>query len=180
MISGGRPILADRLKAWWIDKLDSDSVRPWIPMYYIPWLAWAVLATFWLPPVAIIQEAMGPITYLLWVWLTIPSTISPIAGLKMRHGGSSLQAMSNLLLLRDWMGLVFQVLGHALSCILLIMFEISAIIGAAEYVGPSTYPGLTIFAAVMLVPWTTGTAMLCAQCLRKVQRGLQLERRSRP
>lgn len=177
MIPGGRPLLADRLRAWWFDKLDNDSVRPWVPMYYIPWLCWAILATFWLPPVEIIEKGMGDVVYMIWVWLAIPATFGPIAGLKMRHGGSSLQSISKLLLLRDWMGLWFQASGHALSCILLIMLEISAWVGVYNYSGPSSYAGFTVFAAVMLLPWTSGTAMLCLQCLRKMQKGLALEKR---
>lgn len=179
MIYDGRPVLASRLKAWWIEKLDNDSVRPWVPMYYYPWLAWALLATFWLPPVNIIEEGMGSVVYMFWVVLAIPGTLGPIMGLRMRHGGSAVQAMSVLLLLRDWMGLIFQAGGHAVSCVLLLMFEIAAWIGAWNYEGPQAYAGLTIFAAVMLIPWTSGTAMLCAQCLRKIQRGLQIERRAR-
>jgi hypothetical protein len=179
VIPSGRTPLGTRIKTWWIEALDNDSVRPWVPMYYYPWLAWAILATFWLPPVSIIEEGMGSVIYMAWVVLAIPGTIGPIMGLRMRHGGSTIQSMSILLLLRDWMGLIFQAGGHAISCILLVMFEIAACMGAWNYVGPRPYAGLTIFAAVMLLPWTTGTAILCAQCLRKIQRGLQLERGAR-
>lgn len=169
-----------RLKAWLLNKLDSDSVRPWVPMYYWPWFVWAILATFWLPPVTLIQEGMdSKLAYTLWVWAAIPGTFGPIMGLWMRHGGSSLQALPKLLLLRDWMGLIFQAGGHAICCVLLIMFEISAWIGVANYSGPQPYAGLTVFAAVMLTPWMLGTATLCAQCVRKLQRALAAEKEAR-
>lgn len=175
MISDGHR-LVDRLRAWWIDKLESDSVRPWVPMYCAAWLIWALLATFLFPPVSTIEQAMGSEAYWLWVWMAIPGNIGPIIGLQMRHGGSALQSISTPLLLRDWMGLFFQAGGHAICCLLLIQFEISVIIAAATYEGPAAYAGMTIFAGVMLSPWTGGTFILCAQTLRKLQKGLRLER----
>lgn len=181
MIPNGRPVLATRFKAWIMDKLDNDSVRPWVPMYYYPWLIWAILATFWLPPVNLIRDSMGsPLAYTFWVWAAIPGTFGPIMGLWMRRGGSSLQALPNILLLSDWMGLIFQAGGHAISCVLLFMFEISAWIGVSRYAGPQAYAGLTVFAAVMMIPWMLGTGMLCAQCLRKLQRAKQAEKRGLP
>lgn len=167
-----------RLKAWLLNKLDNDSVRPWVPAYNSAWLAWAILATFWLPPVATIHQAMGPDAYTLWVWMAIPANLGPIVGLAMRHGGSSVGSISKPLLFADWMGLFLQSGGHAIAHVLLIMFEISVIITVLTYDGPAVYAGMTIFTGFMLLPWTGGVAFLCAQCLRKVQRGIALEHRS--
>lgn len=168
--------MGDRLKAWWIDKLDSDSVRSWVPDYCATWLTWAVLATFWLPPISTIHEAMGSAAYTAWVWLSIPANVMPIVGLKIRHGGSSVQAMATPLLAADWAGLFLQAAGHALAHVLLVMFEISVVITVFTYHGPALYAGMTVFCGVMLSPWMRGTLLLCAQCLRKWQKGLQLER----
>ncbi len=167
-----------RFKAWLLTKLDNDSVRPWVPAYNSAWLAWAILATFWprsLPVVTTIYDAMGPDAYMLWVWMAIPANLSPIIGLAIRHGGSSIQGMSKPLLFADWMGLFLQAGGHAIAHVLLIMFEISVVIAVCTYPSPV---GMTIFAGFMLLPWTGGVAFLCAQCLRKVQRGIALEHRS--
>jgi hypothetical protein len=167
--------LADRIKAWWDRKLDSDSVREFVPHYNAAWLAWAFLATFLLPAVPTVSEAMGVPAYWVWTWLAIPANALPMIGLKMRHGGSAIQDMSTRLLRQDWFGLYFQAAGHALACFLMVMFEISAVITVVTYDGPNVYAGLTVFAAFMLWPWTEGTLLLCAQCLRKVNRGKQIE-----
>lgn len=170
--------LSHRLKIWWLNKLDNDSVRQWVPHYNAAWLSWALLATFLLPAVPTVSESMGLPAYTMWVWLAIPANSLPVIGLWMRHGGSSIQTMSNRLLIRDWYGLFLQAAGHALAHVLLLMFEISAIITIFTYDGPNIYAGLTVFAAFMLAPWTEGTLLLCAQCLRKVQRGMQIEKQS--
>ena len=165
-----------RLKAWWLRKLDSDSVREFVPRYNGAWLAWALLATFWLPPVPTISEAMGVGAYVAWTWFAVVVNVLPLIGLKMRHGGSSVQDMTRRLLVADWWGLYFQAAGHALACVLLVMFEISAAITLITYDGPSTYPGLTVLAAFMFWPWMEGTLLLSAQAFRKLSRGRQLER----
>jgi hypothetical protein len=167
--------VTSRLRAWWLRKLDSDSVREFVPHYNAAWLTWAVLATFVLPAVPTVSQSMGISGYWVWTWLAIPANALPIIGLRMRHGGSAIQDMSTRLLIRDWFGLFFQAAGHALACFLLVMFEISAVITALTYSGPNVYAGLTVFAAFMLWPWTEATFILCAQSLRKVQRGRQLE-----
>ncbi|MGA5467190.1 hypothetical protein [Mycobacterium sp. NPDC050041] len=167
-----------RLKAWWLNRLDNDSVRAWVPPYCAVWLIWALLATVWLPPVPTIEPVMGHVAYLLWVWIAIPANLAPIAGLWMRHGGSAIADMSNQLLFRDWMGLILQATGHAVCFVLLLLFQVSAWLAIANYTGPSTYAGMTLFSAVMLTPWTVGVLLLCAQCVRKIQRGMQLERRT--
>lgn len=166
----------DRLRNWWRKKLNSDSVREFIPHYNIAWLAWAVLALFALPAVATVSESMGWVAYWWWVGLAIPANALPIIGLRMRHGGQAIQEMSEKLLKLDWWGLSFQAAGHALACGLLIVFEISCIITVVTYDGPALYAGLTVFAMFVLFPWLEGTFLLCAQCLAKIERGKQIEK----
>jgi hypothetical protein len=157
--------------------LENDSVRPFISLYYIPWLAWAVLATFLFPPVTIIETAMGHGVYVLWVWATIPGTAAPMVGLAMRHGGSSVADISTRLLFRDWMGLWLQAVGHAVVCVLLILFEVSAVIGAMDYAETQgKTAGMTILVTFLLSAYTVGTALLSMQCLRKLWKGEQLRR----
>lgn len=168
--------LTDRLKLWWLETLDTDSVRKWVPPYCTIWLTWAILATLVFPPVPTIHESMGPAAYWVWVVVAIPANLAPMVGLKMRHGGSAIQDMSDRLLFRDWMGLILQATGHAVCHVLMLMFEIAAWIAVWNYDGPNAYAGLTIFTASLLLAWTGGTAILCAQCVRKIQRGLRIER----
>lgn len=170
---------AARLKSWWLAKLDSDSVREWIPPYCTAWLIWALLAVLVFPPISTISEAMGIDGYYAWAAVAIPANAAPIVGLWMRHGGSAVADMSNPLLFRDWMGLILQSTGHAVCFVLMLMFEVSAWVAAATYNGPAQYAGMTIFAASMLIPWTGGTLLLCAQSVRKIQRGLQIEEEQR-
>lgn len=168
--------LVDRLKAWWLNTLDEDSVRKWVAPYCTIWLTWALLATFIFPPVPSIHDILGEPAYQIWVWAAIPANLAPIVGLKLRHGGSPVYGIATPLLFADWMGLILQAVGH-LSChILLVLFEITAWTAVATYQGPNSYAGLTVFCAVMLLAWTGGTLMLFAQCMRKLQRGRELER----
>lgn len=171
-------MLTARIRIWWLRKLESDSVREFVPRYNGAWLLWAVLATVWLPAVPTISESMGLPAYWAWTWLAIPANALPLIGLRMRHGGSAISDMSTRLLLRDWFGLYFQAAGHALACFLMLMFEVSAVITVATYDGPNTYAGLTVLAGFLFWPWTEGTFVLCAQCLRKVQKGREIERMS--
>lgn len=177
MMPDGQPVsLTDRIKHWFLKKLDSDSVRDWIPPYCAVWLCWASFALTVFPPISTISKTMGVDGYYTWVAIAIPANIAPIVGLLMRHGGSAVQSMSNRLLLRDWMGLGFQLAGHCVCHVLLLMFQVSAWSAAWSYDGPAEYAGMTIFAASMLLAWTGGTLLLAAQCIRKLQRGLQIER----
>lgn len=169
------------MKGFWDrfwELIESDSVRPFISLYYTPWLAWAILATFWFPPVSIIQESMGHAGYVGWVWATIPATLVPMIGLAMRHGGSSVEDMTTPLLVRDWFGLFLQWGGHACACVLLVLFEISAVMGALNYEGPSPYAGMTIFVAFLLSAYTLGTGLLSVQCLRKIWKAEELKRKA--
>jgi hypothetical protein len=157
--------------------LENDSVRPFITMYYIPWLIWSVLATIWFPPVGIIESTMGHTVYVAWVWMTIPGTLAPMIGLALQAGGKPVAMMSTPLLFRDWLGLVGQAGGHACMCILLLLFEISATRGAMEYMAAEgVYAGLTIFVVFILSPYVLATGLLSGQCLRKMWIGEQLKR----
>lgn len=170
--------MPDRRRGFWDrfwELLENDSVRPFVSMYYAPWLVWAILATFWFPPVSIIQTAMGHQVYVLWVWVTIPGTIAPMVGLALRHGGSSVAGMTRPLLFQDWMGLVMQATGHAVMCVLLVLFEISAVTGALDSItNKGVWAGMTILVAFLLSSYMLGTALLSMQCLRKMWKGEQL------
>lgn len=167
--------LGARVKALWFKVLRNDSVRFWVSPYCAVWLLFAIPATFVLPPIKTLADAMGGDGYLAWVWISIPANLAPIIGLWMRHGGQDIAAMSTRLLFRDWMGLIVQILGHAVCFLLLMWFEVTAWVAVLTYQGPSVWAGVTYFAAIMLMAWTGGVFVLCAQCVLKVQRGIELE-----
>lgn len=168
-------MLTARIKAWWDRKLESDSVREFVPRYNGAWLAWALLATFWIPAVPTISEAMGIGAYWTWTYLAIVANALPLIGLRMRHGGSAIADMSRRLLLRDWFGLYFQAAGHGLACFLLVMLEIAGAITVFTYDGPSVYAGTTVLLGFMVWPWMEGTLVLSAQSFRKISKGRELE-----
>jgi hypothetical protein len=65
-------------------------------------------------------------------------------------------------------------------CVLLILFEISAVRGALDYWNTqATYAGMTILVAHLLSAYMLGTALLSMQCLRKVWKGEQLRQAAR-
>lgn len=173
--------MSERIRSAWAkfwELLENDSVRPFVSMYYAPWLVWAVLAVFWFPPVTIIETVMGHQVYVAWVWLAIPGTLAPMIGMALRHGGSAYEDMTRPLLFADWMGLWMQATGHAVMCVLLVLFEYSAITGALDYKATQgLYAGMTILVAFLLSSYMLGTALLSAQCLRKIWKGEQLARR---
>lgn len=157
-------------------RIESNSVRHLIPVFYTPWLLWAILATFWLPPVTIIQQAMGHSTYVFWLWLTIPGTLAPMVGLWLRDGGTDIEDMNSPILRKDWWGLALQWGGHSCMAVLLLLFEISAVKGALAYDGPSSYAGMTIFAAFVLSSYNFGLFMLALQILFKLIRAEELKK----
>jgi hypothetical protein len=70
-----------------------------------------------------------------------------------------------------------QATGHAVMCVLLVLFEISAVTGALDYkVTQGLYAGMTILCAFLLSSYMLGTALLSMQCLRKMWKGEQLGR----
>jgi hypothetical protein len=164
-----------RLKAWWFKVLRNESVRSFISPYCVVWLLFAVPATFVLPPIKTFSDIMGMDGYLFWVWAAIPANAAPIVGLAMRHGGQNITDMSVRLLFRDWMGLIMQILGHSVCFLLLVWFEVTAWIAVLTYEGPNEWAGVTYFCAIMLIAWTGGVFILCAQCVAKVKRGIEIE-----
>jgi len=96
---------------------------------------------------------------------------------RQHDGDSDIDDMSELLLFRDWMGLCLQATGHAVMCVLLILFEYSATRGAIAYWrAEGVYAGMTILIAFLLSSYMFGTAVLALQCWRKIQKGEQLKR----
>lgn len=170
--------LASRLKVLWLKVLRNDSVRQWVSPYCCIWLLFAVPAAFFLPPIKTLADPMGSAGYLAWVWLSIVFNLCPIIGLRMRHGGADIASMSTRLLRLDWYGLGLQIIGHYVCFILLFWFEATAWVAIMDYKGPNEWAGVTYFCSIMLLAWTGGVFVLGSQCVLKVQRGVELKRRT--
>src|ERR1700754_3904479 len=98
--------------AFW-ELVDSDSVRPFIWLYYIPLLLWGIYAVGWAEPIPTLQPIIGGWIYEVWEWMPIPGTLACMVGLGIRHGGTAVSQMSAPLLFRDWLGLWLQATSHA-------------------------------------------------------------------
>lgn len=155
--------------------VDSDSVRPFIYLYYVPLFGWGVFATIFLPFEAI-EPVMGGVVANLWVWTQIPATSSAMLGLALRHGGTPISEMSRLLLFRDWWGLGMQFGGHACMCLVLLGFEIAGINLLRSLTMDSPYWWLLAFAVFAISSYVIGCFLLSLQVARKVWKGIQLRR----
>lgn len=158
-----RKILA---KFWAL--LDSDSVRPFIFLYYIPLLLWGVYAILWADHIPFLDPILRGWLYTLWVWVPVPGTLSAMVGLALRHGDTSILDIRSPLLRRDFLGLCLQASGHASMFLVLLAFEVGTVTGA--------YWGQPVLSAFALSSYVMGTAILTMQCLRKLWRGEQLKK----
>jgi hypothetical protein len=174
--------MPERIRGAWAkfwELVDSDSVRPFIWLYYIPLLAFsavAVVVAVILSLAAIQPDTLG----VLWIWVQIPATTSAMIGLSLRHGGTPVDEMSNPLLFRDWMGLFMQFGGHACMAVVLLAFELVA--GSVVALGPTGVPGgalvwwIILFAMFAISSYVIGCALLSLQVARKIKRGRDLRR----
>jgi hypothetical protein len=158
--------------------VDGDSVRPFIMLYYVPLLAFGVLAVVLLP------ADFANVLAFLWIWVQIPATSSAMVGLWLRRGGTPVVDMSNLMLFRDWCGLVMQLGGHACMSVVLLAFELVAWDVARQV---AATPGalavllwwLIVFAMFAISSYVIGCTLLSLQVARKIWRGIQLRRETR-
>jgi hypothetical protein len=167
-------------KFW--ELVDGDSVRPFIWIYYVPLLAFSILAVV----VALILSIVSiqPATLgVLWVWVQIPATASAMTGLALRHGGTPVAQMGTPLLFRDWMGLSMQFGGHACMAVVLMAFELVA--GSVIMLGPTGITGgalgilvwwVILFAMFAIASYVFGCLLLALQVARKIKRGHDLRR----
>lgn len=155
--------------------IDDDSVRPFIFLYYVPLLTFGLIAAVLLPVVQPI------VLVALWVWVQIPATVSAMAGLALRHGGTPVDEM-NTPSRRDWLGLIMQLGGHACMAVVLLAFELVAYDVAGEVA--TALPGplgllcqwMIYFAMAAISSYVIGCTLLSLQVGRKIRRAMQLRR----
>ena len=163
----------NRLRNFWAlvwRLVDSDSVRHYVWIYYLPLLAFGVYATFWLPE-NMVQPVMGHAAANIWQWIQIPATLAALGGLVLRRGDTDVSDMSRIMLRRDWFGLCMQAGGHACMCNVLISAEIVM----WKFFDTPVWIWVA-FGAFAIISYVIGTALLTVQCFRKVHKGLQLQR----
>ena len=162
--------------------IDSDSVRPFEFVYYVPLLAFGVVAI----AAAVVLSFEGfpsAALAILWVWVQVPATLSAMVGLYLRGGGTPVAQMSALLLFRDWLGLGMQLGGHVCMVAVLLAFELVA--GSIVALGPAGIAvgvlgvliwWIILFAMAAISSYVIGCTLLALQVVRKIWRGIQLRR----
>lgn len=166
MTSGGSVVytrrrVRDRLRAL----LASDSVRNFIWIFYIGFLAWGFWGTFWAYPIDLIIDPMGIKVYDAWVWMPLLAIPTALLGLVLRHGGSPADEIDGNLLRRDFLGLWMQVGGHLCQAVTLAVY-----IGAGIYGAQHRQPIVSVF---VFVPYLVSVLILAAQCVYKIHLGRQ-------
>jgi hypothetical protein len=143
--------------------LASDSVRNFIWIFYIGFLAWGLWGTFWAYPIDLIVKPMGQLVYNAWVWMPLLAMPTALGGLVLRHGGSPADEINGNLLRRDFLGLWMQVGGHVCMVVTL-----SVYIAAAIYGSEHRQPLISVF---VFVPYLLSVVILAAQCVYKIRLG---------
>lgn len=109
-----------RLKQWWRAfwrLLDSESVIPFVWIYYIALLGWGVFATVTSQSDSFVAHGMG-VFYWPWVVVQIPATLSVMAGLVWPRCSPSLVQMT------DRPDLWLQCAGHSCMFFVLLGYEV--------------------------------------------------------
>ena len=167
-----------RLRSFWElfwGLIDSDSIRPFVNLYYAPLLVFSVVAIVFMPA-PIDNPMVGDLPVEMWVWVQMGATTAAMTGLALRHGGTSVADMSTLQLRRDWFGLCLQAGGHAAMCVMLLEFEIAV----GKFLASGALPISTLiwwllaFGCAAISSYVIGTGLLALQCLRKIHKGLKL------
>jgi hypothetical protein len=165
-----RQLLRRALDQFWAI-VESDSVRPFIWLYYIPFFLWGIYGSLSAYPIDLIDDSMGRVIYDVWVWTPIPATTAAMTGLWLRHGGTALEDMNRTLFREDWLGLYLQLGGHMCMFAVLLIYEITGIAGTHWSDGQPTISVFLVFS------YTIGCGTLALQVWRKVRRGKELEGR---
>ena len=177
--------MAQAIRGFWATfwrLIDEDSVRPFVIVYYVPLLAFGVVAIV-IAVVLSVASIPSAILAVLWVWAQVPATLSAMVGLYLRHGGTPVAEMSALLLFRDWIGLGMQLGGHACMVVVLLAFELVA--GSIVALGPAGIAAgvlgvliwwIILFAMAAISSYVIGCTLLSLQVIRKIWRGIQLRR----
>lgn len=166
--------MAERIRRIWAKfwkLVDSNSVRHYIWVYYIPLFAFGVYATIWLP-VNMVEPMLGHFWANAWAWVQIPATLCAMGGLLLRHGDVDTADMTPLRSRADWLGLCMQAGGHFCMCSVIAGGQV---IMWSQFNNPSIWIWVA-FAAFFGTSYVVGTALLSLQCVRKVLKGLELQR----
>jgi hypothetical protein len=138
--------------------MDSDSVIPFFWAYYGWLLIWGVCAALFDLPPAIVNDAMGPFTYNLWVWMHILGTSAGMGGLVLSRW-------------KEYNGLCIQLAGNFTMGGVLLAYEASVVM--------ESWWSRDMYTFVLVAPYVMGAFFLGATCVRKLwllEKGLSWSR----
>lgn len=147
--------------------LRSDTVRTFVWLYYLWFIAGSVHLVFFARPLKLLEESMGGL-YTAWAWLPLIAAPTALIGLALRHGGSPADDIRGPLLRKDFLGLWMQAGGHTAMTLVLAVYVASVFYGAD--VGQPTP------SAYWLSAYFISCAILAAQCGYKIVLGMRMSR----
>lgn len=162
-------MVGGRVRRFLVWLLRTDSVRPYVYPYYVPFFIWGVYGSFFCYPIKIIVDVIGQLGYNLWVWTPIPATAIAMGGLILRHGGSPADELKGGMLKRDYLGLRMQLGGHVCMHVVLWVFCVTGMMGATW--------GQPVISVIILWAFVFGSGLLAAQCQYKLVLGRRLQRK---
>jgi hypothetical protein len=143
----------------------SESVRPYVWLYYVPIWFWGVYGTFFAAPATYVKPVMGQDVYDLWIWLCLVGTTVVMVGLYLEHKamGDEVTRRGDLVAPLDTLGRIgirFQAAGHACMFCVLLAYWLSTI-----YVTDWGEGTFTIF---LIAPYVVACVLLTVQGIAKV------------
>lgn len=132
--------------------LNTDSVIPFVWVFYLWLLAFGIIAIGWLQPSGAVERQLGHTTFNAWTIMCIVGTSSVMAGLILRHGSTPLEDMTGRQLFNDWLGLWMQWGGHAAMFLVLLIFELAGLSDPQQLSDP--------FVLFVIAPYVQGCALL--------------------
>lgn len=145
-----------RIRQW----LNSDSVIPFVWVYYIWLFTFGILATVIFDPTGVVDRQLGRATYHGWVATCVMGTASVMLGLILRHGSTSVDSMTGRQLFSDWFGLWMQWGGHAGMFLVLLAFEIAGLSDPNQRLDPFVLFAIAPYVQGCFILWLTTSMKL--------------------
>lgn len=140
--------------------LQSDSVIPFVWVYYLWLFAFGVTAVLVLEPGGAVDRQLGRGWYTAWSWTCILGTAAVILGLVLRHGGTAVEDMTTRQKRSDWLGLWMQWSGHAGMFFALLAFETAGLSDSKQLSEPFVLFAIAPYVQGCLILWLTTSMKL--------------------
>jgi hypothetical protein len=151
----------------------SQSVRPYIWLYYLPLWLWGLYVALFAAPVTYVQPVMGSWVYGVWAWMHLIAPSVVMFALHLEHK-AEFDDTSDVLIIEDLrlhldalsrVSIRMQTGGHASMFFVLLAYEISATYEAAWGLGAC---GPDIYSIFVIAPYVFGCLLLTVQGSAKI------------